>query len=776
MDIDTLRMALEQPAVVEVAGAARDAAGWTFDEGPLGLEVKRGVLVPLQVRVGELHAPAGWVFVGEAEGRARWPDLGAARRFAVRQVLTLGAARDRMASVASNGPLVTAVDRALLLQPGQGGAEGLPFAPSADVAEATAALRDRVQQLDGVIDVGRWLPHQALLVANGMSTVESSTAWLDLRTADRFGVVRSPESPGAAPEDRWLAMARDDSGAWLDEGRCRRLYAAGRDTLGGRHARSLGDFDCTEGPPVTLVRTEVTLTARPAKDDYNLHVSADMRLVVRANRPVRTFALDVSFLNDAIDGTGVLGPIRTADGARVDLPFRRDPADRGPPDTVLVVLPEPLAAGASTTLSVHADDTWAFGVPGRIGRSTWPESPYPRVPGAPRGITGEGVMRVGVPTGVDLDVAMPGPARTWEADGLAWSEWAQPGGQSQLAVSIGRWASIREAAIPSADPAQKQPAVAVYMSADEDRALAGVLGFSRPVIAWLNTVLPPFPPDALTVFQAPDGFLGYTWIAPEGMVSLQQARKPDWAGAGDFQKLEHSAEGTYAHELAHQYWGNEVVPARYEQDQWIAETLAEVYADLFAGAMWGSRAYEARRDLHRRICEQDLARHTGVALSAPEARNVALYDCGPYLFEHVLRERIGVDALLGALDTFARTHAGRQVRGDELLAAIQADTQVDLRDFWDAWIHVGYIPALAGTWTSEPDGSLSGTIAADVPFVTYDVPVRVSRGGRAETVWCKVTDGAGSWTLPPGPKVDRVDLDPHGMLLARERKMRAVRR
>ncbi len=771
-DLDALRQALEQPATIEVGTVARDAAGWTFDAGPLVLEVKSGALVPIQVRVGERSAPAGWVFVGEAVGRARWPDVAAARRFAVRQVLTLGAAHDRMAPVAAGGDHVTAVDRAVLLQPGSGRAEGLP--PSASptaVADATSALRARLAQLDDVTGIGAWLPQQALLVASGVGSEEAAASWLDLRTADRYGVVQAPEIVGAGPEDRWLGLARDDSGAWLDGGRCRRLAAAGRDKLAGRHFWSLGDFDCEEGPPVSVTRTDVTFTARSSKDGNSLQMAGDVRLVLRADRPVRSFALDVSFVRDAVDGTGVLGPIRTEDGTRVDLPVRREPGHTDHPDTILVVLPETLAAGASTTLTLHVDDTWAFGVPGQFGKSTWLQWPYPRIQGGPPGLSGASSVQIGVPIGSDLAVVLPGPTRSWEADGQRWTGWSQDGGHRLVAAAVGRWESVREAALPTTDPTQNQPAVEVRMYADEKRALPGVLGFSRTVIAWMNTVLPPFPVDALTVFQVPDDYFGYTWIAPSGIVSLQQGRMPGWVGAQLYEGLEHAPESTFAHEIAHQYWGNAVFPA-HSDDAWVSETLAELYADIFSGAMWGAPTYEARRDLHRKLCEQELPRYTSVSLAAPEARSAALYECGPYLFEHALRERIGTDALLGALDTFARTHAGRQVHGDDLLAAIQASTPVDLRDFWDAWVHGGYIPALAGTWTVAGDGSVSGTITADVPFVTYDVPVRVVRGGKAETVWCKVTDGQGAWTLAAGPKVDRVDLDPHGMLLARARKMR----
>ncbi|MDP2316814.1 MAG: M1 family aminopeptidase [Pseudomonadota bacterium] len=799
LDLDALRQALEAPATLEVGGAARDAAGWTFDAGQLVLEVKHGTLVPIRVRAGGLAAPAGWVFVGEAVGRVRWPDVAAARQFAVRQVLSLGASHERLAPVAAGGDWVTAVDRAVLLQPGLGGADTLPPAasPSSESAstasastgaassaaassesastesassEAMAALRARLAQLDDVVSIGSWLPQQALLVADGAIPADATASWFDLRTADRYGVVRDPETLGTGPEDRWLGLARDDSGAWLDRGRCRRLAAAGRDLTAGGHYRSFGEVDCAVGPAVSVTRTDVAYAARPSKDGYALEVAGDMRLVVHAERPVRSFALDVSFLRDAVDRTGVVGPIRLADGTRVDLPFRREP-DRGPPDRVLVVLPATLAAGASTTLSFHVDDTWGFGFPGEFGKSTWLLWPYPRVAGGPPGLSGAATVRIGVPIDDTMAVVLPGPVRSWEADGQRWTEWSQEGGHRLLGAAIGRWESAQEPAIPQADPTQKQPAVAVRMYAEEKRSLTGVLGFSRGVIAWMNTVLPPFPVDDLTVFQAPDGWFGFTWVAPHGMVAMQQASLPYWLADKLFEGLDHVPESTLAHELAHQYWGNAVSPANPD-DAWISETLAEVYADIFAGAKWGAPAYEARRDLHRKFCEQELPRYTNVSLATPGARSMALYHCGPYLFEHALRERIGIDALLGALDTFARTHAGQQVRGEDVLAAIQANTSVDLTDFWDAWVNTGYIPALAGTWRVAGDGVVSGTITADVPFVTYDVPVRIIRGGKAETVWCKVVDGQGTWTLAAGPKVERVDLDPHGMLLARKRTLR----
>ncbi|MFZ5482240.1 MAG: hypothetical protein ACOZNI_36100 [Myxococcota bacterium] len=742
MTLDELRTALQDRVEFVVGEASRDATGATIDGGGVTFRARSGALVEARVVAGAASARVGWVFVGDGEADVRFPDVHAARRFANRQVLLLGGARARFAPVAAGGAFRTAVDAALFF-----GAFVFDDRPAVGEApRAEEVLRQRIAQIDLA---GLWVASDALLGE------DTGRAWIDVRTADRYGVVRDARVPGDAPEDRWLTAIHDPTGAFPDEGRCGALGVYGRDRLQGVHAHVYGWTRC-DAPPVEVVRTDVRLSAAPKPDGYELVVAGEARLTVRAARATRTLALDVRFLEDDV---ATVGAVR-ADGERVDVLRIREPDE--PIHTVLLALPAVLAPGEEVTLAVPFADEWRHGTPGSRGRATSPQFPWPRVRGAPDGRSGAIRLRVEVPAG--LEIAMSGDERRGEGAGGAWAEVELPDGSPWVGVAVGSWESLREDALPTSSPEQVQPAVDVRLFVEERASAPSLLGFSRTVIRWMNQLLPPFPPSELEVFQAPDQWGGFAWVAPPGLLAMQQAR----VRYGGTDEVDHLAEGVLAHELAHQVWGNHVAGVS-DEDDWISETLAETYSDWFVRAAFGDAAFEERRALHRKACEEDLDRFAGVALAAPERRGVALYECGPYLFGHALTQRIGMEALAGALDDFA--FAGGRVRTEELLATLQSRTEVPLADFFGAWVYGGFVPALKGTWT-EGDGGITGVVEADVPFGTYDVPVRVIRGGKAETVWVKVVDGRGEWSLPAGPKAKSVDLDPHGLLLARWREMR----
>jgi aminopeptidase N len=305
------------------------------------------------------------------------------------------------------------------------------------------------------------------------------------------------------------------------------------------------------------------------------------------------------------------------------------------------------------------------------------------------------------------------------------------------------------------------------------------------VVATYQKFLPDFPWRELELFQAPDGVMGYVWIAPHGMVNLQSVRVFSSVSGGGSPFREgtpHMESGVLAHEIAHQYWGH-TIRASHMSEGWVNETFSETFASLYTGLAYGDNDFESRMDGYRATWEEDVPKDMAHAplLRAYEDRRLQpriVYNYGPYVMHRMLRRRIGDAAFFGALDVYAREHYRQWADARQLLATFQSATEADLTDFFDFWVYGGRIPAVTLTWSLQDDNTVQGTITSDVPFGTFDVPVVVrGKKGKPQELMVVVTDGEGTFTTGtvPGGKVKKVELDPNGWILATDRKVKQVR-
>ena len=141
----------------------------------------------------------------------------------------------------------------------------------------------------------------------------------------------------------------------------------------------------------------------------------------------------------------------------------------------------------------------------------------------------------------------------------------------------------------------------------------------------------------------------------------------------------------------------------------------------------------------------------------------------------MLRPRIGNGAFYGALDIALQDHPEKHLTTEtlqqyfEMAWSAQTGQEQDLSDFWDFWVYGGFIPQEVVATYRVADGQTAGTVTADVPFGTFDVPIRVYTSKKAfQDVMVVVTDGAGSFTFDG--KATSVEVDPDGLILARKRK------
>lgn len=147
-----------------------------------------------------------------------------------------------------------------------------------------------------------------------------------------------------------------------------------------------------------------------------------------------------------------------------------------------------------------------------------------------------------------------------------------------------------------------------------------------------------------------------------------------------------SEDSVVVHEIAHQWWGNAVTCARWN-DFWMHEAFANFMAAAYDEQRWGKAVYQRRIDGATKAY-QGLKTHGLDAPLAPKGNvgieQVAgplLYTKGPIVLS-TIRTRIGDDAFWTAVRAFTSDHYGKTATTDDLEKAFEASSKTDLSAFF----------------------------------------------------------------------------------------------
>jgi Peptidase family M1 domain len=217
-----------------------------------------------------------------------------------------------------------------------------------------------------------------------------------------------------------------------------------------------------------------------------------------------------------------------------------------------------------------------------------------------------------------------------------------------------------------------------------------------------------------------------------------------------------------AHEVAHQWWGNMVVPVSYHDD-WLIESLANYSALLLLERKRGSRALDTVLDGYRvhllsktangRSLESAGPIVWGYRLEssfAPDAWRTVTYEKGTWII-HMLRRRLGDEKFLSLLRDICDHYHSISTEQFRELARKYAGTSTDpdLKIFFDNWVYGTGIPAvkLSYSWRAM---KLIGTLAqrdVDESFAAF-VPVEVQTGNKSTVYWLPTGTEPAAFSIP----------------------------
>lgn len=305
-------------------------------------------------------------------------------------------------------------------------------------------------------------------------------------------------------------------------------------------------------------------------------------------------------------------------------------------------------------------------------------------------------------------------------------------------------------------------------------------------LQFLTSVFGPPPLTTLAVSPIPglfgQGFPGLIYLS-----TLSYLDPPDRPGpASTPEQRIFFSDILVAHEVAHQWWGNQVVSYGYE-DEWLMEALANYSALMLVEKRRGTKVLDEILEAYRQrlITKTDQGQtleSTGpirfgqrlATSDAPQAWRTIIYEKGSWIL-HMLRHRLGDKAWMTLLSELNSEFRRKNLTTSEFLARAAhllpaGDPDPKLENFGATWIAGTGIPALKLVTTSRPGALvLEGQMEqSNVPEeFSVDVPLEVQlRNGKSELRWIR-TDGARTtfrWRLPA--PLSKVVVDARNAVLA----------
>ncbi|MCP4231283.1 MAG: T9SS type A sorting domain-containing protein [bacterium] len=256
----------------------------------------------------------------------------------------------------------------------------------------------------------------------------------------------------------------------------------------------------------------------------------------------------------------------------------------------------------------------------------------------------------------------------------------------------------------------------------------------------------------------------YIWARGGAMEHQTNSGMVEWTGDGD------DNDHIIAHELAHQWWGDDVTCATWA-DIWLNEGFATYSDALFHEYRDGPTGLSERMIRYRNSYFDEDEEYRFPVYDPDYMWSATVYEKGAWVLHMLRNEMASDDQFFGALKHYRAQRQPDVATTAQLIEDIEAYTGEDWSWFFQQWVYKAGYPELEWAWNATDDDEVTvwikqnQVVDSQTPIFKFhiDLDITTDVGSERHTVWM---DGAErTFGLTTAGKATAITLDPDTELL-----------
>jgi aminopeptidase N len=304
----------------------------------------------------------------------------------------------------------------------------------------------------------------------------------------------------------------------------------------------------------------------------------------------------------------------------------------------------------------------------------------------------------------------------------------------------------------------------VYTAPEQRARMPGSFARVGEMVQLFSRLVGPFPYEKLAHVQSSTRYGGM-----ENASAIFYADGP-FRGGG-------TAEGTIAHETAHQWFGDAVTEREWPH-VWLSEGFATYFAALWTRAARGDSGFRNQMaNIRSTILADSAAVPRRPVIDTIETDLLALlnrnsYEKGGFVL-HMLRAQVGERAFFDAIRAYYAKYRHATAMSDDLRAEMERTSKQSLAWFFDQWLRRPGYPEITAAWSYDSTSrQVNVELTQGARFGAFRFPLVVGIVDSAgvvhrTTVDMSASDGVTRMQSASTTRPMRVVLDPDVALLAR---------
>ncbi len=332
-----------------------------------------------------------------------------------------------------------------------------------------------------------------------------------------------------------------------------------------------------------------------------------------------------------------------------------------------------------------------------------------------------------------------------------------------MVIAVGEFALLQ--------PAQSNGIPLSYYvpQTDKDLALKG-FGAATPSLKFFSETIAPYPYDKLALIVGATRFGGMENSSAIVFANNVLTARGNSDPISKVFNVRSGLVSVIAHEIAHQWFGDSLTESTWA-DLWLSEGFATYLAAVFVQKQEGDAAF-------RQIMARDAETYFGYARrkrtplfdteteSLMALLNPNNYQKGSWVL-HMLRERLGDKAFFKGVRDFYLAHDESTASSEDLRAALEKASGVNLKDFFARWVYGAGHPQYEMSWQWQRGKNRGGTVTINLkqaqPEAAFLDPIEIEiegpKGKQRSTITPTGRESVIQLSVPTRPKNIRVDPD-----------------